>query len=120
MKEKVGIYKIYSDNAKEVKRLLIELSELRKQEDAIIEKLKEISRNLNEGEEKRNLKALKDLGLSTYVYNVLRKAGFSTVTDIIVFPESKWRNVYHLGKKSAKELETKMRNIGYPDFTIEF
>ena len=88
--------------------------------DAIIEKLKEISRNLNEGEEKRNLKALKDLGLSTYVYNVLRKAGFSTVTDIIVFPESKWRNVYHLGKKSAKELETKMRNIGYPDFTIEF
>lgn len=116
MREKVGIYKIYSENAKQFKQLLLELSELRKQEDIIIEKLGIISKNLNEGEENRSIK---DLRLSAYVYNVMKRAGFNTITDIVVFPESKWRNVYHLGKKSAKELETKMREIGYPNFKIE-
>ena len=83
----------------------------------LFEELRIISKDLNEnGEENRSISAL---GLSTYTYNVLKRAGFMTITDIVIFPESQWRRVYRLGVATAKELEEKMQKIGYPNFKIE-
>lgn len=61
---------------------------------------------------------LTKLGLSTSTFNSLKRAGINTTADIINFPKKSWNKVNHLGPKGLEEIQSKMRAIGFNQFTI--
>ena len=61
-----------------------------------------------------------DLGLSVRAYNCLKRfACINTVGDILNYPKEDWPKVKNLGRKATLEIQYKMREVGYPDFSIE-
>ena len=61
---------------------------------------------------------LTKLGLTTSTFNSLKRAGIDTTADIINFPKKSWKKVNHLGPKGLEEIQSKMRAIGFNQFTI--
>ena len=61
-----------------------------------------------------------NLGLSVRSYNCLRRFGhINTVGDILEYPKEGWPKIKNLGRKSALEIQERMREVGYPNFRIE-
>ena len=59
-----------------------------------------------------------DLDLSVRSYNLLKRAGLNTVTDIQTKTKEEMMQVCNMGKKSLKEIETKlidMTGVGFLD-----
>ncbi len=65
-------------------------------------------------EEKEEALPLEELGLSTRVENLLRKAGISTVADVLTaLEEDKLLSIKGLGPKSLEEISAKLRAKGF-------
>ena len=60
---------------------------------------------------------IEDLDLGTIPYNCLKRAGVSTVADILAMTAEEWREVFLRSKDAASVVEA-MHNAGYPDFDI--
>lgn len=61
---------------------------------------------------------VEDLDLSIRSYNLLKRAGLNTVTDIQTKTKEEMMQVRNMGKKSLKEIETKlidMTGVGFLD-----
>ena len=63
-------------------------------------------------------KSIDELLLSARTYNALKRAEIMTVGEIIRYQKHDWRKLRGFGQKSAQELETKLRAMGYTDFCI--
>ena len=117
----------------EVTTVIKEIEELRKdpifkKEAELMQRLREISKMPFEcaKEATRYLdKGVADfcdidrLELSVRAYNCLRRAGINTVADVLNLPKEDWPKVRNLGYRAMKEVEEKMREVGYADFSVE-
>jgi hypothetical protein len=59
-----------------------------------------------------------ELGFSIRAYNVMHRAGFRTVGDILNFPKDEWFYIRNMGRKCANSIVEVMRASGYSDFNI--
>jgi DNA-directed RNA polymerase subunit alpha len=83
---------------------LVELSTRAMGEDFMIERKSE--------EQTRNLeKPIEDLDLSVRSYNCLKRAGINTLGELIEKTEEDMMKVRNLGKKSLKEVKTKLEEL---------
>jgi DNA-directed RNA polymerase subunit alpha len=83
---------------------LVELSTRAMSEDFMIERKSE--------EQTRNLeKPIEDLDLSVRSYNCLKRAGIHTLGELIEKTEEDMMKVRNLGKKSLKEVKTKLEEL---------
>lgn len=73
---------------------------------------------VQDGYEYLNEKVL-DLGLSVRTRNALTRAGVFTVREILNYPAEKWSSMRGLGRGAATELEDKIRELGFEDFSID-
>ena len=103
------------------------LIELKHEEIRILEGLQmEISRGLGlRGDIRNDSKKIEELNFSKRTLRCLYRINtdfygyrIRTVADIINFPKIYWTKVRMLGKVASKEIEEKMHQEGYPDFTI--
>ena len=63
-------------------------------------------------EQTRNLeKPIEDLDLSVRSYNCLKRAGINTLGELIEKTEEDMMKVRNLGKKSLKEVKTKLEEL---------
>lgn len=61
-----------------------------------------------------------NLGLSVRAYNCLKRfAHINTIGDILNYPKEDWPKVKNLGHKSTLEIQERMREVGYPNFSVE-
>lgn len=58
------------------------------------------------------------LGVSVRAYKCMKRAGINTVADVLNYPKEKWPKIRNLGHKTKLEIEDKVREAGYPDFSI--
>ena len=58
------------------------------------------------------------LGISTRAYSCLKRGGINTVADVLNYPKEKWSKIRNLGHKTKLEIQDKVREAGYPDFSI--
>ena len=58
------------------------------------------------------------LGISVRAYSCLKRGGINTVADVLNYPKEKWSKIRNLGHKTKLEIEDKVREAGYPDFSI--
>jgi len=85
--------------------LFIDLSETTKNTQVMIEK--------EENKKEKVLEmSIEDLELSVRSFNCLKRAGISTVEDIINMTESEMMKVRNLGKKSLDEVTFKIHSLG--------
>jgi len=85
--------------------LFIDLSEATKNTQVMIEK--------EENKKEKVLEmSIEDLELSVRSFNCLKRAGISTVEDIIKMTESELMKVRNLGKKSLDEVTLKVQTLG--------
>ena len=105
------------------------LIELKHEEIRILEGLQmEISRGLGlRGDIRNDSKKIEELNFSKRTLRCLYRINtdpafyryrIRTVADIINFPKIYWTKVRMFGKVASKEIEEKMHQEGYPDFTI--
>ena len=119
------------EHAKEVRELEIRLDELYKdpifqREYELKNRLMELAKapyesaakakRLSDGDYGRY--AIKKLGLSIKTHNTLSRAGIRTIEDVLRYPKKDWGNVRNLGQKGLEELETRMRTLGYTEFSV--
>ena len=107
------------DDLERISKLADTLVEVANQLRALIEDLK--SGNLPED------RPIETLGLSTKTFNRIvgnygrnrENSPFQTIRDILDVPEYAWYRVIGVGSKAtAKEIEEKMHEAGFPDFRI--
>ena len=70
---------------------------------------------LKENEVNKNAlqsKMIEDLELSVRSYNCLKRAGITTVEELIQKTEDEMMHVRNLGKKSLKEVKEKIHSMG--------
>lgn len=103
-----------NENWKRQEELVNELMEELKtlHEDPIFKREAEIRQKLIK------LSYVEYLGLSTKTKNCLKRAGMNLVSDIIDYPKDHWPWIRGLGQKSIKEIEDKVRELGYTNFSI--
>lgn len=58
-------------------------------------------------------KTIEELDLSLRSFNCLKRAGYSTVADIIAVPESELKTIKNFGKKSLTEVIDKIHELGF-------
>ena len=58
------------------------------------------------------------LGVSVRAYKCMKRAGINTVADALNYPKEKWSKIRNLGHKTKLEIQDKVREAGYPDFSI--
>lgn len=98
------------------------ISDLEKQQDGLASKYTTIEYakypiisaylNADENEAMRNL-LLEELELSVRTRNVLIRAGYKKVGDLLEASEEDVRKVRNIGKKSYNEIVGKIRGLGY-------
>ena len=61
-----------------------------------------------------------NLGLSVRAYNCLKRfANINTVEDILNYPKENWSKIKNLGRRATLEIQEKMREVGYLNFSVE-
>ena len=85
--------------------LFIDLSEIAQNTDIMVEK--------EQSEKEKNLeKTIEDLELSVRSYNCLKRAGISTIVELISKTEDELSKTKNLGKKSLEEVVGKIKELG--------
>ena len=89
----------------QVNELFIDLSEISKNTQVMIEK--------EESKKEKILEtSIEDLELSARSFNCLKRAGISTVEDLTNKTEAEMMKVRNLGKKSLDEVTNKLHSLG--------
>lgn len=97
----------------ELETLRAENSELKLR----LEKYESIAKNDTDSSNEANKNmTIKEMGLSTRPYTSLSRAGLKNVADIIALDGKSFIKIRTLGCKSAKEVVTRMKELGFDDW----
>ncbi len=116
----------------EIPEIIHELEKLRKnpifrQEAYLMHRLREIAKEpFSRAEEAKaylssgvlDFSDIGQLDLSVRTYNCLRRADINTIADIIRLPKGKWLEIRNIASHGLEEIENKIHEIGYTDFSI--
>ncbi len=114
-------------NRAHIAAIVNELEEVRHKQDALLVELKALIEDDPLTSCQRSQEIIQ-LGFSVRLYHVLtgkynsfRDCSYGplhTVADIVGFPKYEWHLIKGFGKAMAREIEQKMHDIGYADFSI--